>query len=170
MFGFLAAFGPVGITVAVVGTVGVTVYNYMKDDDQDGVTNVKETESSYSHRYEKNELIKDEIKSFKQKQKIRIKEKYDTEIDFVSKEQKENTILGGVQSSLGVTAKIAVNPVFRIGMTSVSDFLGHKDKVIILGSNLDKAFEDIVKLENEIDELSNLSKLLHLLKTKDVYE
>ena len=71
MFAFLAALGPIGIGAAIVGTAATAAYAYMKDDEKS-----ESTKSKNQFQEEKNKIIKTEIESFKNKEKKRLKDKY----------------------------------------------------------------------------------------------
>lgn len=164
MFGFLAAFGPVGIAAAVVGTVGAAAYSYLKDDEDTINTNT----SDNCHHASKNDIIKNEIKNYKMKQKKRIKEKYHIDIKFVTEDQKKNTTLKVNESTLGnIRAYTNDIPNDNLGVAyGIADFVSlNKDKkrVIILDDELNR-FNQIKEIEDEIEELSHLSKELMELK------
>lgn len=171
MFGFLAAFGPVGIAAAVVGTVGAVAYNALKDDDVEVVENEKfnstHDNSHTSHQVLKNKTINSEIKGFKRKQKKRLKDKYNIEIKFVTEHEKKINLYNSsyLESALSNTHKI---PGSLIGLNSVA-LLSHiedKKRVVILNDEVDR-FNFIAKLKDEIDELDNLYKELEELRNNE---
>lgn len=85
MFGFLAALGPVGITVAVIGTAATAAYNYMKENENttESSTSSKKSESmKENHTKEINKIIEKEIIEFKSNQENRIKLNYNVKISF----------------------------------------------------------------------------------------
>jgi len=143
MFGFLAVLGPVGAVVAGVATLGVAAYNFMDDDEYDTIDT---TESN--HHDEKNELIKKEIESYKQKQINIFKTTYGIDIEFVPKQKELSNIL----------------------------FMGHTisnafDNTSTIAYKCDIAlFKEIDKLQKEIDELGKLSKLLDSYKLKEAID
>ena len=75
MFAFLATLGPIGIGAAIVGTAAIAAYAYMKDDEKS-----ESTKSKNQFQEEKNKIIKTEIESFKNKEKKRLKDKYNVNI------------------------------------------------------------------------------------------
>mgnify|MGYP000199122666 CR=1 FL=1 len=122
MFAFLAALGPVGIGIAVVGTVATAAYAYMKDDENSEDT--KSNTADINHRKEKNTIIKNEIEKYKNSQINRLNNKYDVNIEFNS------------------------------------------NKIIISDTEINNKFEYISRLENDIQELSNLIFQLERIKNE----
>ena len=151
MFGFLAALGPVGIAAAVIGTAGAVAYSYLKDDEDTINTNTSDS----CHHASKNEIIKNQIKNYKMKQKKRIKKNYHIDIKFVTEYQKKNTKLNVNESTYGILGVAAL-------AYEIADF-GYKKRVIILDDELNR-FNKIKEIEDEIEELSHLSKELMELK------
>lgn len=122
MFAFLATLGPVGIGIAVVGTVATAAYAYMKDDENSEDT--KSNTADINHRKEKNTIIKNEIEKYKKSQINRLNNKYDVNIEFNS------------------------------------------NKIIISDTEINNKFEYISRLENDIQELSNLIFQLERIKNE----
>jgi hypothetical protein len=122
MFAFLATLGPVGIGIAVVGTVATAAYAYMKDDENSEDT--KSNTADINHRKEKNTIIKNEIEKYKNSQINRLNNKYDVNIEFNS------------------------------------------NKIIISDTEINNKFEYISRLENDIQELSNLIFQLERIKNE----
>ena len=166
MFGFLAAFGPVGIAAAVVGTVGAVAYNALKDDDVEVVEKEKfnstHDTSHSSHQASKNETIKSEIKSFKKKQKKRLKDKYNIEIKFVNEYEKMTQYNS---SSFGVGVG-SVSQVVGGAHSFLFTKIGDKKRVAILNDEVER-FNTINELELEIEELNNLHKELEELRSNE---
>jgi hypothetical protein len=118
MFAFLAALGPVGIGIAVVGTVVTAAYAYKNSED------TKSNTADINHRKEKNTIIKNEIEKYKNSQINRLNNKYDVNIEFNS------------------------------------------NKIIISDTEINNKFEYISRLENDIQELSNLIFQLERIKNE----
>lgn len=140
MFAFLAAFGPIGIGAAIVGTVATAACAYMKDDEKS-----ESSPQNTTHHEEKNEIIKNEIKSYKKTQEKRLKKKYGINLKFGSDS------FQGLFNHLSIYAN-----------------LDSRSKVINFADEIDKKFEFISKLENEIQELDNLIVELERMKNESI--
>jgi hypothetical protein len=151
MFAFLAALGPIGIGAAIVGTAATAAYAYMKDDENTEST--KSNTENTTHHEEKNKLIKSEIESYKKSQKKRLKSKYGINIKF------------GPDSFQGLFNHLSNTPAI-IG--SLYSNLDSSSKVINIADEIDKKFESISKLEDEIQELDNLIFELERMKNESV--
>ncbi len=163
MFGFLAAFGPIGITAAVVGTVGAVVYNYMKDDEGESVDTKQNAITN--HRYKKNTSMQQGIENFKQMEKKRIKNKYSIDIEFVTNDQKKQTKFGIIQAVLKdkpiQTSVVTTSYIVQMVLSK-----NNKNKIIILDNTSDENFDFMTKLESEITELDNLVNKLKEFKNE----
>lgn len=147
MFAFLAALGPIGIGAAIVGTVATTAYGCMKDDEKS-----ESSPENTTHNEEKNKIIKNEIKNYKKLQEKRLKEKYGINVKFGS------DLFQGLfhrSSSIGYMGGLYAN-------------LDSSSKVINLSDEIDKKFESIPKLEDEIQELDNLIFELKRMKNDSI--
>jgi hypothetical protein len=147
MFAFLAALGPIGIGAAIVGTAATAAYAYMKDDEKS-----ESSPQNTTHHEEKNKIIKNEIENYKKIQEKRLKEKYGINVEFGS------DLFQGLFNHF-------LNPSF-IG--AVYSNLDSSSKVINLTDEIDKKFESIAKLENEIQELDNLIFELERMKNESI--
>lgn len=148
MFAFLAALGPIGIGAAIVGTAATAAYAYMKDDEKS-----ESSPQNTTHHEEKNEIIKNEIESYKKNQEKRLKEKYGINIKFGS--DSLQGLFNYISSISFITGGLYAN-------------LDSSSKVINLADEIDKKFEFISKLENEIQELDNLIFELKRMKNESI--
>ena len=147
MFAFLAALGPIGIGAAIVGTVATAAYAAMKDDEKN-----ESTSQNTTHHEEKNKIIKNEIENYKNEQEKRLKEKYGINVKF------DSDLFHGLFNHLS-------NSSFTESWYSN---LNSSSKVIQLTDEIDKKFEYISKLENEIQELDNLIFELKRMKNEPI--
>ena len=150
MFAFLATLGPIGIGAAIVGTIATAAYAYayMNDDDEKSESSSQDT----THHEEKNKIIKNEIENYKKTQEKRLKEKYGINVKF------DSDLFHGLFNHLS-------NSSFTESWYSN---LNSSSKVIQLTDEIDKKFEYISKLENEIQELDNLIFELKRMKNESI--
>ncbi len=141
MFGFLAAFGPVGIAAAVVGTVATAVL-VSDDSSPKRRSNSKEVQDDYDE--ENKNKIRNDIESYEKNSIKRIKNKYDIDIEFV--ESNPYSSHGGIMGSFGEMLHTI-----------------KKDKVKIVNKNI-VIKNEIKKLKNEVDEITKLIDELEVEK------
>ncbi|RYA24551.1 hypothetical protein CRU96_02650 [Malaciobacter halophilus] len=111
----LAAFGPIGIAAAAIGTVGMVAYGAFKDDETITYSdrNEKKYEAREEVKIEKNNKTYQEIQSYKKKQIKRLKDKYNIDIEFNS------ATIGGSYKHLKTAEKIKVNKTQEVDTISM---------------------------------------------------
>lgn len=143
----LAAFERVGIVAAILGTVGVVAYSAFKDDEYDTSTydDQRENEEKAKSEFQsknKAQKLKD-IDNYKRKQKVRIKKKYDQNINFI-----------------GYYETSEINGNFING-------INYKEKYKV--EIVDKKNNDLIKqLEIESNELITLIEELKRMKNESI--
>lgn len=151
----LAAFGPLGIAAAVVGTIGAVAYGTMKDDDYETSTysnkSEKEAEAREQSRADKKNKIEKEIKSYKKQQIKRLKDKYYVDIKFYG---------GKSKSSSGINS-IGFSPFFGVdGVSMAKEILEIElsEKISVSENNeidtisiLEQEAEEIIKLIGKLE-------------------
>jgi len=159
MFGFLAAFGPVGIAAAVVGTVGAAAYGALKDDNYETTTysnkSEKEAEVVKATKTEKNNKIYQDIKAYKSKQVKRFKDKYDVDIKFYG---------GKSKSSSGINS-IVLNQFFGV---AIAKELSENDLSEKISVNKKNEVDTISMLKEETEEMIKLIGKLEVKKYESV--
>jgi len=179
MFGFLAAFGPIGIAAAVIGTVGTVAYGALKDDEYETTTfsnkNEKKAEARAEVRHSNRQKIHEEIKQYEKKQIKRLKEKYNADIEFAYDFiNRHTTIKDFGIARLAATSIPSTTLVNNSSITIKVPYLFKSPNIIINnGSNVnilshENSIDTILALGNETKEIIELIKDLEGLRDESI--
>lgn len=153
----LAAFGPIGIAAAVVGTVATAVYASSSSSSFTASSSNKDAKTSEAKREaikDKNEKILNEIDIYKNKEKSRIKKKYNADIEIADNFIFPHKAAGSIVSS-------ALNMSYMATLNNSNK----KIKVGILKSSAEDLSNAIATLEKETQEMINLVEELEEMKS-----
>jgi len=150
---FLAALGPIGLAVAVVGTAA-TVYAATSSSDDgydDDDKEERKAEAVKAAKQEKNNKIYQDIKAYKSKQTKRMKDKYGVDIKFHSG---TSSIDQGIDSNALNTAPIVVVTETLEDMlkTSCSEKISvSKRDEVDRTAILEQETEEVIKLIEQLE-------------------
>ncbi len=160
MFAFAALGGPVGIAVAVASTVGVVAYKvFSGDEEKDTIDNTSETKNE--SKEERLVRIFKDIEKYKNKQKTRLKVKYDIDMIYSNDNSKESQDI--IKNIISKNIPDFINISYISEM--VSEMISSKtieNKITITKKNntnnisvLEKEIEDMKKIIGEIGVLQH---------------
>ncbi len=154
MFVFSALGGPVGIAVAVASTVGVVAYKTIGGDEEKTSDNINETKNE--SKEERLVRIFKDIEKYKNKQKTRLKVKYDIDMIYSNDNSKESQDI--IKNIISKSIPDFINISYISEM--VSEMISSKtieNKITITKKNnknnisvLEKEIEDMKKIIGEI--------------------